>query len=92
MAKHKRMLSDYDMEGLSGKPKRKRKKAKKASGKVGAKLGKVKLVGKLKSFIGMKVVTNGSCTVKSGKKKGKLKKGCRAGIGKLKGKFFRKAK
>jgi len=89
MAKHKRMLSDYDMEGLSGKPKRKRKKAKKASG---SKLGKVKLVGKLKSFIGMKVVTNGSCKHKSGKKKGKLKKGCRAGIGKLKGKIFRKAK
>lgn len=81
MAKQLRGMSgDYEMAGLSGGRK---KKAKKKAAKKGSR--KVKF-----STVGYKSVAKKTCVRMSGKAKGTLKKGCKWGRGKFKGKVFKK--
>lgn len=76
MAKQLRgMGGDYDLAGPKGSKKKAKKKAKKGS---------------KKNPPGFKVVSWDTCVGKSGKKKGKLKKGCIWGRGSLKGKVLKK--
>ena len=72
---------DYEMAGLSGS----KKKAKKKSSKKSSKKGSKKF-----STAGYKSVAKKTCVRMSGPKKGTLKKGCKWGRGKFKGKVFKK--
>jgi hypothetical protein len=73
------MDGDYDLAGTKGRKKKSKKKTAKKAAK--------RTYGVPKGF---KIVSRDTCLHKTGKKKGKLKKGCTWGRGKLKGKFLKK--